>query len=641
VKGNFAIADVDDPEFANVRQDTYQDVLQKTGNNTVAQYAAANAVENAIRDAGYDGYTAGNSGINFFFDGQPTRLVGAPPKTAELPSGQLAAEAGLARTAAQRKGLGGAPAQATPATDVASPWGNLQHDAEAQRRARSELGPDASNSDFLRRSQEIKQELMGQGGHAGNGVASEEEINRPGKNFMIAKNGRLTYHGKAFAPEETPAGGAHVTLLDDGSYRLNEGSDLNPTQQNALSNAAKELGVKNLRPASTPSVQSTGASFPGEEAHKVPNGDPLNLLSETERNQAMSKRLGNQFTQILRKLPEVQDFEAAARKGAVGKTWYQRSIDAFDAMRKLAPDYFKPEDADRFSNVVAATSPQQGVPLNLREALTFWKDWHDAGRPTTISDIQKAMRNGDIRPLTNQPSKLPNVVRALNDQDILEGRNKYFKVGNFGKNLSKTFGNVTLDSWIGNFAGVNEKEMGKPQFYHALALRTRQAAQKLGWEPAEAQAAIWTFTKTLAEMSGWKTAGGKYYRPTEMLDRLTPDKMKAYSNDFADIMRTDPEVRGKLSELGVDLNELDKRLKNVTPKPSREAFEGADQAALTRSLKRNAARIGKAQRGLEGFTEYSKAPAQSELDLGAPEDSDTSFPFGGPLADAVKAGGLK
>src|SRR5581483_8354299 len=484
VRGNFALADITDPKWNDAAQSVYQDAFNKTGNDTIAQYAATNAKELAIRDAGYDGYTAPGTGINFFFDGQQTQLVGAPNKAAELPAGKLAAEAGLARASVQRKGLGGAAAEA-PAqtgTDVASPWGNLQHDAEAQKRARTELGPDASTSDFLRRSQEIKQELMQQGGHAGNGVASEEEINRPGNNFLIDKTGKLTFHGKSFAPEETPAGGAHVTVMPDGQYRLNAGV-LNGPMQNSLSNAAKELGIQHLRPAESSSVQTTGAAFPGEEASKVPNGDPLSLLTDKEREQATSKRLGNQFAQILRKLPEVHDFEAAARKGAVGKTWYQRSIDAFDAMRKLAPDYFQPEDADRWANVVAATSPQQGVPLNLREALTFWKDWHDAGRPTTISEIQKAMRNGDIRPLTNQPSKLPNLVRALNDQDILEDRNRNFKVGNFGKNLSNTFGNVTLDSWMGNFAGVNEKQMAKPQFYHALALRTRQAAQKLGWEP--------------------------------------------------------------------------------------------------------------------------------------------------------------
>ena len=63
----------------------------------------------------------------------------------------------------------------------------------------------------------------GQGGHAGNTVSSIEEITRPGTNYIVHKNGNITYHGKSFAPEETPHGGAHVTVLPNGNVRVNEG----------------------------------------------------------------------------------------------------------------------------------------------------------------------------------------------------------------------------------------------------------------------------------------------------------------------------------------------------------------------------------------------------------------------------------
>lgn len=63
----------------------------------------------------------------------------------------------------------------------------------------------------------------GQGGHAGGGVSSIEEINRPGSNYIIKKNGGITYHGKSFAPEEASAGDAHVTVLPGGGIRVNEG----------------------------------------------------------------------------------------------------------------------------------------------------------------------------------------------------------------------------------------------------------------------------------------------------------------------------------------------------------------------------------------------------------------------------------
>jgi len=78
-----------------------------------------------------------------------------------------------------------------------------------------------------------------QGGHAGNTAASEEELARPGTNYIVKSNGALTYHGKSFAPEETPAGGAHVTVLPDGKFRVNNGT-LSPTMETALKNGLKK-----------------------------------------------------------------------------------------------------------------------------------------------------------------------------------------------------------------------------------------------------------------------------------------------------------------------------------------------------------------------------------------------------------------
>jgi hypothetical protein len=51
-----------------------------------------------------------------------------------------------------------------------NPWGNLKYDAEAQKQARSELGPDAEPRAVLARAQEIKQRLM-----SGNGNKSTAE----------------------------------------------------------------------------------------------------------------------------------------------------------------------------------------------------------------------------------------------------------------------------------------------------------------------------------------------------------------------------------------------------------------------------------------------------------------------------------
>jgi hypothetical protein len=75
-----------------------------------------------------------------------------------------------------------------------------------------------------------------QGGHAGGGVSSIEELRRPGQNYVI-RGTTLTYHGKAFDPGSTPAGSTHLNVRPDGSYLVNSGPGLTPAQERALTKA--------------------------------------------------------------------------------------------------------------------------------------------------------------------------------------------------------------------------------------------------------------------------------------------------------------------------------------------------------------------------------------------------------------------
>lgn len=83
----------------------------------------------------------------------------------------------------------------------------------------------------------------GQGGHAGGGVASVEEINRPGQNLMVSKNNTVTFHGKSFAPEAAGPGSVHVTVMGDGTYRVNAGS-LTKAQEAAIERTIAEIKKK-------------------------------------------------------------------------------------------------------------------------------------------------------------------------------------------------------------------------------------------------------------------------------------------------------------------------------------------------------------------------------------------------------------
>jgi hypothetical protein len=85
---------------------------------------------------------------------------------------------------------------------------------------------------------EIVQDDEGQGGHAGGGVSSIEEIHRPGVHYIVTKSG-VSYHGKSFAPEETPRGGAHVTVFPGGKYKINAG-EMSPMHEYHLKMALRK-----------------------------------------------------------------------------------------------------------------------------------------------------------------------------------------------------------------------------------------------------------------------------------------------------------------------------------------------------------------------------------------------------------------
>ena len=95
------------------------------------------------------------------------------------------------------------------------------------------------------------------------------------------------------------------------------------------------------------------------------------------------------FIQNMTNIPTVQEYVDIALQGEGAKDWYSRSTRAFDAVHEAAPDYFKEGDKEKFMGVLAGSSPQQSVAMNLRETLGFWKEWVDAGRPEFSLDKWK------------------------------------------------------------------------------------------------------------------------------------------------------------------------------------------------------------------------------------------------------------
>lgn len=284
-----------------------------------------------------------------------------------------------------------------------------------------------------------------------------------------------------------------------------------------------------------------------EKHNELPGLAEKHLTPEERAGVTKTTRGAEGFANKLAERPELKEWVDAAQAGEGGRKWYQRGTAAFEAMMKEAPDYFKEEDRDKFLNLVAALSPQQTVAMNLKEALSTWSKYVDMGRPEG-SKLEKMLG----RELTLPESKVPNAMKAIAEEPMWPdlSKNENFKVPSFAANLKGLLNYVTNDGWMALFGESKSKGLGKPSNYHPLSVMARAAAEELNWSPAEAQAAIWAFTKTFTEHGV-----------------SDPEQIRQYSEDFADIMAHDPEVRAQLKELGVDLGELDKHLEDIGEKP--------------------------------------------------------------------------
>jgi hypothetical protein len=283
------------------------------------------------------------------------------------------------------------------------------------------------------------------------------------------------------------------------------------------------------------------------KAAKLPKVAEEHLTEEERAGVTKTEAGSKKFVDNLKSLPSVQEFTDIAKAGEGGRKWYQRSAAAFDALTEEAPKYFKEGDRQKFTDFLAALSPQQSVKMNLGEALNAWTRYVDEGRPSG-KELEKLLKDE----LTLSGTKIPNATKALAGEPLWPdlSKNEYFKVPSFAKNLNGYLNYVTNDGWQALFGGLDAKKISKANSYHPLAVVTRAAADALGWEPAEAQAAIWAFTKTFTEKG-----------------EILPEDVRRRSEDFADILALDPEIRQQLAQLGVNHEQLDAKLRAIGKKP--------------------------------------------------------------------------
>jgi hypothetical protein len=325
------------------------------------------------------------------------------------------------------------------------------------------------------------------------------------------------------------------------------------------------------------------------------------------------------LTTAFNSLPDHQDYVEAIKAGRAGQMWYERSSRAFDALMDAGIDGLTKKDKPKFLNFVAALSPVQPVRSNLLMALNLWGKWDKAGRPVDVewkngipnknASLYRILKGRGNTQGVDLPARMNNAIRALQGEP-LSGP----KVSAFTTNLGKDVNRVTNDTWMAVFGGHDPNRINKPAVYDAMSAKIREAADATGIAPRQAQAAVWSFIKSLAELSGW--GNDRWIPPQEIIRQrlLSPELVGMHSADFADLIQNDPEIRDAIKAIGGDLNALDKKLKTYVPgkpteggpaEPNPQLLNAAERLEGARRDARIANHLARKQEGGLFDTEFS------------------------------------
>ena len=165
-----------------------------------------------------------------------------------------------------------------------------------------------------------------------------------------------------------------------------------------------------------------------------------------------------EFLRVHQALPSNEFLGALGRAGGEKLGWYEHS--------RAAIQHVYGDDAGLFAGILAATSPQNGVEMNLQNATRLYRGWNQAGRPTDRESILRIMGE-NVLGEKGEKSVLDawknNTVEVLQGGRVMSGP----KVDSFWRNLRNRaidtpFGQmrnedaVTLDAWMSNILGIKQ-----------------------------------------------------------------------------------------------------------------------------------------------------------------------------------------
>ena len=287
-----------------------------------------------------------------------------------------------------------------------------------------------------------------------------------------------------------PSGAKHIFT----SFRVDRINRLTPTDtvRPFSGESQYQQYIKpNYLPAARMQAQWGDANVPADES-KIPEMFSNSYLTKPQKQKLAQYIQSGHVADLGDKLAEEyknnwsQDPEVMAGKG-----WYKR-------MTPLLKHFFG-DDAELFTNLLAATSPRQKPTQNFKDALQAYTRYK-LGHFDDI--IKKYKETGKIEDWM-KPRQLNDAKMSLNSDAVLKvlsGKWKSSgpKTPNFNTNLLGTGHEATIDIWahrtLSRLAGwkgkVSNSAIDNLEFalgQHAF----RHAADKLGIDPDDLQAVAW------------------------------------------------------------------------------------------------------------------------------------------------------